>query len=144
MLEIRKDRPAAAPVLLGSGAVIRIRPATSFEVSQAQASATRLLIGLRAGHDAARTAAAAFGEEFEGADFDKPEWFDAAAQRIAALELVMLCHDGWSGICDDAGQEITEVSRELVALLLRDPTIAHRIARAIEAPVHEERAEGNG
>lgn len=134
----------AAPVMLGSGAAIMIRPATAFEVSQARETVTRLMIGLIAGEDAAAACSAALGEEFAGANFADPAWRDAAASRLALLELTWLCQAGWSGVVDQDGAEIEQPTREHIALLLRDAVIAARIDQAVQAPIHREYAEGNG
>lgn len=143
MLNLRTGPLPAKKILLGGNASIDIRPATAFEVARAHAAVTRVVAGLLTAGDAAEQAAAALGDDFRGADFTKPEWVQAATEKLVLLELTVLCADAWSGVCVD-DQPIAEPSRALLALLLRDAVIAERIAAALQRAVHAEISEGNG
>lgn len=142
-LKIRKGRPSASAVLLPGGAVVFVRPATSFEVDRAGNAAARMLAGLVEGQNAAATALNLLGDEFREADFTTRSWLDAAAQRIALLELATLCVERWEGIVGDDDRPIEKPNQETLALLLRDSECARRISNAVNARVHQEIAEGN-
>lgn len=155
MLVLRAGALPSRAVPLGGGAVLMVRPATSFEVSRSHAAVTRIVAGLIAGADAAETCAAALGEEFRKADFSDPVWIEAATDRLVGIELALLCNDGWTGVMRDTGRRDAddkpivepvagEPTRELLALLLRDAVVAARVRSAIEAEIHEAQAEGNG
>ena len=143
MLVPRFRNPPAVDVALGQGASVRVRPATVMETERALAEAGLLAQGLLAGAEAAMTATAALGEEFRDADFTNMSWLIAASKRIALLKLAMQCCDSWSGIGDEDSNPLP-LDEQSMALLLRDPTIASKISRAIEAPVHAEIAEKKG
>lgn len=130
-------------VPLPGGAVIFVRPATSFEVDIAAANAARTLTGLIEGQEAAAVALDVLGDEFRQADFTTRSWLDAAAQRVALLELATFCAEKWDGVADEDGKPIEHPTREYLALLLRDSECALRIAAAIRARVHDEISEGN-
>ena len=144
MLKLSKGRPAATAIPLPyAGAVIFIRPATAFEVDIAAANAARVLAGLVEGEGAAALALDVLGDEFRRADFTTRGWIDAAAQRVALLELATLCSESWAGIVDGDGKPVQTPTRDYLALLLRDGECARRVAAAIHAKVHDEVAEGN-
>jgi hypothetical protein len=143
MLILRKGRPEAAAVPLPGGAIIHVRPATAFEVDLAAAGAGRMLAALVDGQDAAAAALEILGDEFRHADFTTKAWLEAAAQRLALLELATACCQRWEGIADETGALIERPERQHLALLLRDTECARRISEAIRTRVHDEVAEGN-
>lgn len=143
MLKVRKGRPEPTAVPLGGGAVAFVRAATAFEVDLAIAGTTKITAGLIEGEEAAALATDLLGEEFAGADFTTRTWIEAAAQRVALLELSMLCTSRWEGIVDENDAPVAAPTKEIMALLLRDNDIAARFNAAIRAKVHEEIAEGN-
>jgi hypothetical protein len=143
MLKLRKGRPEPIPVPLGGGAIASVRPATSFEVDLAIAGAGKLLFGLVQSQESASLAAEVLGEEFASADFTSKEWLDAAAQRIALLELANLCVESWTGVVDGDDNVIEKPSRQTLALVLRSNEAAMRIRAAIQSSVNVETSEGN-
>jgi hypothetical protein len=142
-LKITSAQPASIVVPLGGGAVWNVRPASSFEVSQAFADAQELAQALKDGEGAAAQLAMLFGEQFLAADFTKPTWIVAACERLSLYLLVKQCSAGWDGVigaddkplpCDDGA----------IMLALRDPGICKRISEVVQARYYEESAEGNG
>lgn len=148
MLVLKKGQPEFTPVPLGGGGVIHLRAATAFDVDVALAEAHQVAAGLVAGEDAAERAAAFLGEAFHGADFTRKPWIEAAAQRIALIELATLCNNGWRGVAlESEGGALVEVpapTKETLALLLRDVEVSNRFRAVIYSKVNLELAEGNG
>lgn len=140
MLMVQSGPPAPIPVPLGGGAIWKLRPATSFELTLATAGAQRVGAGLAVGEDAAATAAALLGEEFRDCDFTNKDWVTALVDRLILAELALVCSSGWDGIVDVDGRPL-ELDRGSVALVLRDPRIAQLASAAINSVVHIERAD---
>jgi hypothetical protein len=141
MLLLRKGRPPAINVPLGGGAFAMVRPATTFETDLAIAKAGELLAGLIDSGESASAAVAILGDEFGNADFTTPVWVNNAAQRVALLELGMLCIESWSGVGDEDENSIEFPTRETLALLLRNSATARRVGDAINGQVNIETAE---
>lgn len=145
MIKLTKGRPAASAVPLQGGAVVFVRPATAFEADIAGVGAAKIMAGLVEGREAAAAALDILGDEFRETDFTSRPWIEAAAQRIALIELAALCCESWEGVADETGAPLTgHPSKEHLALLLRDTECGRRISGAIYARVHDEVAEGNG
>lgn len=144
MLLLQNKLPAAAEIALGAGASVSVRAATMFEMDLAVAKASKMLAGLIAARESATIAADFLGVEFDGADFNEPEWVEAAAKRIILIELAVACVTGWTGFADEAGNPIEKPSRATLALLLRSPDAARRIEAALRADINVELDEKNG
>lgn len=144
MRMLSKRRPKAVTIPLGEGEFVNIRPATSFEVDIAAASAAAVLAGLIESGEAAAEALDILGDEFRQADFTTRAWIEAAAQRLTLLELATVCCEGWAGQCGEDGKPIEKPDRGSMALLLRDSVASRKIAEVVNSRVHEEIKEGNG
>jgi hypothetical protein len=134
---------AAAPVLLGSGGIIYVRPADTVEHYRAVASINNLVAGLSDGQSAAASIEAILGKSFANADFSDPGWIAAIAERLVLIKLTVLCAEKWTGVFTKDGRP-AELNEASIAALLRDQTIARRVNLAITAPIHAEQVEGNG
>lgn len=141
MLILRREGPQPVAVPLGGDAVAMVRPASALQYDLAWASARRRLAGLVESQDAAADVLRALGENFAGADFTTAEFVEAAAQRLALLELAVTCVESWTGVADAERVAIETPMREWLALLLRDVGIAQRINAAVNAQVHLEAIE---
>lgn len=137
MLKIQTGPLPAVPVPLGGGAIWRLRPATSFEVTLATVAANKVGVGLAVGEDAVERAGELLGDEFDGGDFTNQTWVSALVERLVTAELAFVCSEGWSGVGDEDGNELP-VSRGTIAMLLRDPKISRLVSTAINASVHIE------
>lgn len=144
MLTLRKGLPAAVTVPLPGGAAILVRPATAFEIDMAMAGVARMLTGLIEGSEAAAAVITIIGGEFTEPEFASKAWRDAAAQRLALLELATMCTERLIGVADDNGPIEGRPDKAQLAMLLRDNECAKRINQAISARVHDESAEGEG
>lgn len=140
MLKIGKGKPKAAPVVLADGAVVWVRPATSLEVEVASTRARDIVIGLAAGQAASMTAADLLGEDFAGVDFADKHWAEAVVSRLITVELAVVCTERWSGLVDEAGDDLP-LSRGALTLLMQDPKYSELICNAINSVVHQEYAE---
>lgn len=140
MLIVQSGPPAPIPVPLGGGAIWKVRPATSFEVTLATAAAQRVGAGLAVGEDAVETAATLLGDEFRGGDFTKKDWVAALVDRLVLAELALICSSEWAGIVDRDKVPL-ELDRASVAMVLRDPRISQLVSAAINSVVHIEVAD---
>lgn len=142
MIKVRKGKPLPFPVPLKGGAAIILRPAESFQVEFAKQRVAKLLAGLLDAEDSASMAMMILGDEFEHANFHEAAWVEAAARRLSLLELATMCVVSWSGFIGEDDEPL-ELSQQNIALVLRDPTTAETLERALNAGVHEELAEKN-
>jgi hypothetical protein len=140
MLIVESGPPKPIPVPLGGGAIWRLRPATSFEVTLAAAAASRVGAGLAVGEDAVEAAAALLGDEFRGGDFTNKDWVAALVDRLVLAELALKCSAGWDGVCDTSKAPLV-VDRGSVAMVLRDPRISRLVSAAVNSRVHIESAD---
>ena len=131
-------KPAFVPVLLGGGAVFRVRPATSTDVDYAAARAQRDLAGFAAGSDAADALESVLGDGFSVGALKTADGIAAATIRMSEVYLVDRCHDGWTGVATEDGEPIPHPDVATIALLLADPVHRQRIMHVINAGVHEE------
>jgi hypothetical protein len=142
MLRLTKRKLKASPVPIGGGAVLHLRPATSFDTERAAAAASILLAGLVEGHAAAMVVSAALGEEFQNADFTRPEWRNAASRLLVEIELAVLCCERVEGKIVDDDESVIDtapgLTPALASLLMRDSVIRAKISDAVEARVHTE------
>lgn len=144
LLIIETGTPPSIPVPLGGGAIWKVRPATSFEVTLASAAAQRIASGLAEGEDAVERAATLLGDEFRGGDFTNADWVTALVERLVLAELALVCSQQWTGVNvrvnDTSTRELT-LDRGGIAMVLRDPKISHMISAAINSKVHIERSD---
>jgi hypothetical protein len=143
MLKLRKTRPAHVPVKLGGDAIIRVRPAIQADVELAGARAQRVLLGLVQGSEAGMAMATVLGEGFDISALADDAKISAAGVRLASIYLVMVCHDGWSGIADEDGNLIEKPDEFSVALLLEDSVCYAKVMAVINQAIHEETSEKN-
>jgi hypothetical protein len=147
MLIVQSGAPKPIPVPLGGGAIWKVRPATSFEVTLATAQAQRVAAGLAEGEDAAERAAELLGEEFRGGAFTDKDWVNALVERLVLSELALVCSTDWTGVAMFEGEGESQTVRELdldrasIAMVLRDPRISHLVSRAVNSAVHIERSD---
>jgi hypothetical protein len=137
MLIVQSGPPKAIPVPLGGGAIWRLRPATSFEVTLATAGAQRVAAGLAVGEDAVEAAAALLGDEFRGGDFTNKDWVSALIDRLVLAELALKCSEGWEGVVDTSKADLI-VDQGSVAMVLRDPRLSRLVSAAVNSVVHIE------
>lgn len=160
-------------VPLGGDSVIRLRPATRFDLEEAGALVARDFAAIVLGDDAAARVAAVLGPDFDrdGTLFPAIKAAEAAqadaeaepalpAQNVAYvaaskflgdIHLVMACQGGWDHFelveCDGDNQTVTPLDRPepwSIALLLRDPVLHDAMFKVINSRVHAEIAEGEG
>lgn len=144
MLKLRKRKPAAIPVALGGGSVIRVRPATQIEVETATAQTARDIAGLIDGAEVAGRLAPLLGEDFGVEALADAAKLSAASQKLARIRLVMECQSGWDDVALEDGTMLAAPEAWSVALLLDDPRICSAVMEVINARVHSEIIEGNG
>lgn len=128
----------------GKGAKLWLRPAETFDELKAAHNASVLLAAVLDGQVALAEVKSALGQRFDEADFTNPFWREAAAQAVTLLELTQLCALRWEGVTDEVGEVIAEPKREHLALLLREPSIANKVGKAIRRKIAIEADEGNG
>lgn len=143
MLRIKSGKPEAIAIPLGGGAVWRVRPATSFEVTLAQIRAGELTGRMAESQDAVERLEQALGDEFDVPNFAEKAWTAAAADRLVLLELLTICSEGWSGVELTEGDSVTELqhNKTSIAMLLREPKFAGLAAAAVYSPIHIEVAD---
>lgn len=143
MLTIKSGKPDAIVIPLGAGAVWRVRPATSFEVTLAQIRAGELTRAMAESQDAVERLEQALGDEFDVPNFAERAWTAAAADRLVLLELLTICSEGWSGVELADGDNVTELPHDKtsIAMVLREPKFASLAAAAVYSPIHVEVAD---
>jgi hypothetical protein len=139
MIKLGTEKKAPQRLPLGSGAAILYRPLTAIEREAALATARRAFEAARDGVDAL----AAYGLD-EGV-----AWRDDADLTFGVATLAQLVEMGlraivdWEGITDAEGKRVP-VTRENLSALLRDPLYFSFVQQALNAPILELSAEGNG
>lgn len=171
-LRLRRGAPQFVEVPLGGDSVIRLRPATRFDIEAAGALVARDLAAVALGTDAAARVAAILGAEFDDGvlfasikavketqdDADAPPAapvdsakFVAASKVLGDIYVVMACQGGWSDFAlvegDGDAAKVTPLEAPepwSIALLLRDPVLHDEIFKVINSRVNAEIAEGEG
>lgn len=143
VMMIKSGKPEAIVIPLGDGAVWRVRPATSFEVTLAQIRAGELTRAMSESQDAVERLEQALGDKFDVPNFAEKAWTAAAADRLVLLELLTICSEGWSGVELSEGEFVTELphNKTSIAMLLREPKFASLAAAAVYSPIHIEVAD---
>ena len=138
MIVLRKPGAAVRPVELAPGAVVFVRPATSYDFEAAKQAFAK------AAKAAADTAALAslYGLPFAASAQESADAVAGLNQTIFWTEVAKLCIDRWEGIADGDGQPLP-VEREAIALLMTEQSWHLALVAAMAAGVHEVRAEGN-
>jgi hypothetical protein len=150
-LKLSSGKPRARRVEIGGDVALMLRPATYPESIEAAERMLPLIAGLRDGSDAAVALAGLLGDEFAGAVWGDAA-LNAAAHKLALIELVVLCCEGIEGQLvgeDDKPIAMTlgegeAIDKATAALLLRDPMIGRVLRAVIEGPLHEAIAEKKG
>lgn len=141
MIRVSKAKPVAQRIDYGS-AHLMVRPATAFQADLAGAAIGSTVLALATGEQAAVEVSLAIGDDLKLVDAPSEGWKGAVANRLALIELALVCIESWDGFVDEDDRPL-ELTRENIALVLRDVRLAQRVAAIINASIHEEAEEKN-
>jgi hypothetical protein len=140
-LRLNAGKPKARRVEIGGGVALLLRAATYGEAMEAAERIQPLIVGLRDGSDAAIELGDLLGEEFAGAVWSEAA-LNAAAHKLALVELIVLCCEGIEGeLIGTDDVPIDKIDSAIAALLVRDSVISRSLRAVIEGPLHEVLAE---
>ena len=138
MIILRKPGAAFRPVELAPGAIVYLRPATSYDFEAAKQAFAK---ASKAASDTA-TLASIYGLPFAATAQESADAVSGLNQTIFWTEVAALCIDRWEGIAGEDGQDLA-VDRPSIALLMTEQSWHLALVAAMASGLHEVRTEGN-